>query len=303
MINKIYTYDDWLNGKVVLVYSRLEYNRKEISEPIIVSWDNFNLIDRNNIQKNQELIFQALLNEKFESLKADFENKFSLSKSKIDLVNTILRRLNEVIKGRLRCNNHYCVSSDGNLTLDINYYDEIKWYIKHFYIGGLRYDFSNVQSQKSPYNNHLEVMPEIFVEAIYKMIDCLNTAKMEILQGKGKSTFLNTNDNQIIKSEDENPFPEIFSSKEAYNFFLDLEKNTFNDKYKKASYSFIFLKMKHDKLNYPIKSYVTQREFCEFLAKNRNIDIFPYKLKRINPKNKQAPFEECLKRYNASLTQ
>ena len=42
MTTKKYSYYDWLNGKVVLIFSRRQYNNKEISEPILVSWDNFN---------------------------------------------------------------------------------------------------------------------------------------------------------------------------------------------------------------------------------------------------------------------
>jgi hypothetical protein len=99
-----------------------------------------------------------------------------------------------------------------------------------------------------------------------------------------------------------NPYPDIFSSSEAYDFFCELERLVVVKTEYVAGYAFIFHSLKDEKLNFPIKKNVRQVDFCDFLKVQRGLkEIYPPKLPKRNHKRKTAIFETCKNNYITSL--
>jgi hypothetical protein len=290
-----YTYENWYQGEIVLYQARILDNKNAV----IVDWNNFADEERTKIQDCQKSIFDKSVIETTEFYINSFQNNFKRTKSKIDLLNCHLKMFLEVFNGGLICDRDYCHSSDLGLTFEFWYYQEMLSYIKLHYIGGNEYDYSNVHSPNSKYWEKDKIMPEVLVEAIGTLIKLLKAEKNKIAsqveRGKNlsKSNRSETANSKVIT----NPFPNIFSSANAYEFFLELEKNTVGKKYKEADYSFIYHKLKDSKIGYPIMEFVSHTQFCEFLKTNRNVIIFPPRIKKRNPASKHSAFNSALEKF------
>jgi len=302
---KKYTYKDWLNGVVVLEYSRRQFNSNEVPTPTIVSWENFEKEEKETIQKEQKIIFENSKDELFKKLSIDFFCKFQRTRSKFDMINRLLKRFSEVFSNRMICHDHHCYSSDRIITFDFWYYQEMITYIDFYFIGGEHYDFSNVQSPNCIYHNHTIVMPEIMVD-VYGLMNVLLKKERIKLKNPVAEHSMEGVENDINDTEGnvvENPYPDIFATVEAYDFFCQLEKLSVIEKEYVAGYSFIYHKMKDDRLKYPIKKNVRASEFCDFLKDERGQqEIYPPKLKKRECKKNQLIFEDCKNNYLIVLT-
>ncbi len=303
MTVKQYTYDDWYNGKVILIFAR----RNDELNPTIVDWKNFSKKEKNKIQKEQKSIFEQSLKKFEDKVIKEFLEDYQRTRSKIDLVNRLIKRFSEVFRGSMICSKDYCQTSDNHITFDFWYYQEMKFYIDYHFIGGKKYDFSNVHSPKSIYWNQETVMPEVLVEAFGSMIRLLKSEKNKL-----QSLKLNTNNDSLMNNIDSldstqvksktNPFTDIFSSPEAYDLFCDLESSIVIETEYVAGYAFIFHKLKDEKLKFPIKKNVRQVDFCDFLKEKRGQkEIYPPKLPKRNPKRSQIIFEKFLEKYLTCL--
>jgi len=306
MTTKKYSYYDWLNGNVVLIFSRREYNSKEVSEPILVSWDNFNDEDKVKIQEKQQSIFNVLVADTIKSVGSEFLQNYQRTKSKIDLLNRLIKRFTEVFRGTMICDHFHCHTSDLFLNYEFWYYQEMKAYIDRHFIGGQLYDYSNVNSPKCNYCNHDTVMPEVMVEAIGSMIKLLKSEKikLESRNTQSKNPPLENIEGSLDSEgyTKTNPYPDIFSSSEAYDFFCELEMLVVVEAEYVAGYAFIFHNLKDEKLDFPIKKNVRQVDFCDFLKDLRGQkEIYPPKLPKRNPKRKIAIFETCKNKYITSI--
>jgi hypothetical protein len=294
-----YTFEDWYQGNVILHQARIF----DFKDAVVVDWSNFSDVERIKIQECQKTIFEESVKRTSELYINRFHDNFQITKSKIDLLNNHLKRLSEVFNGGFICDLEYCHSSDLELTYELWYYQEMRSYIQIFFIGGNVYDFSNVHSPNSKFWDSNKIMPEVLVEAFGSMIRLLKSERQKLKMVKiqlEKPSEVDKVQLASIEAININPFPDIFSSINAYKFFLDLEKNTVGTKYKEADYSFIYHKLKDAKIGYPIKEFVTQTEFCEFLKTNRKVIISPPRIKKRNPEIKQSAFNSALEKFQLS---
>lgn len=302
MQHKQYTFEEWHQGNVVLYQARILDNKNAV----VVDWNNFSEKERTKIQECQKTIFEQSVKNTSELYINRFLDNFKRTKSKIDLLNSHLKRFLEVINGSLVCDRDYCHSSDLELTYEFWYYQEMRSYVQLFFIGGNEYDFSNVHSPNSKFWNNDVIMPEVLVEAIGSLIRLLKSEKQKLNLLKiqlEKALVIDKVQSETTEAISINPFPDIFSSIKAYKFFLDLEKNTVGTKYKVADYSFIYHKLKDKKIGYPIKEFVTQSQFCEFLKTNRDVIIYPPHIKKRNPASKQSAFNSALEKFQVRIPQ
>lgn len=289
MINKIYTYDDWLNGKVVLVYSRLEYNRKEISEPIIVSWDNFKLIDRNNIQKQQEVIFNELLSEQNEITRKDFEFKVKESNFPDILISKEIKSLTALLNDRYICKGGICFSpvKNDNRTFSEAYYQEMIMFYENFLINGLSGRFDSVPSPHSIYNNKTIILPEVMISNVLKMITFIKKFKVtnnnnsELDENQEDTNEENLFFDNLTMSDGYNP--RVFNNSDSYLFFLKCKEAIKTRNYNKvkatdmSKYSLIFFFMKRKLM---LNSQLSHIAYMEYLKKNHNA-IFSSKINKL----------------------
>lgn len=98
----------------------------------------------------------------------------------------------------------------------------------------------------------------------------------------------------------ENPFPIIFKNGYAFQFFLELKKETVNERTRVADYAYIYHKLKN-RTFYAINKIVTQPAFIDFLNLHYNAGIkgkiLPIKL----PKNKVETYNRVFEKYKSEL--
>lgn len=120
-------------------------------------------------------------------------------------------------------------------------------------------------------------------------------------EDKNKIASTNTKAKQTKElNEPDNPFAIIFKNGYAFQFFLELKKETVNERTKVADYAFIYHKMKN-KTFYAINKIVTQPAFIDFLNEQYKVGIkgkiLPIKL----PKNKEKDYEKLFEKYKTGL--
>ena len=302
MQHQRYTFEDWYQGKVYLYQSRIFNNQ----DATIVDWNSFTEEDKSKIKDFQKSFFEQSVKQTSKLYIKQFLSNFKSTKSKIDLLNTLIKRYYEVFNGKMICDGDYCHSSDRDLNYEFWYYQEMRVYIDQVFIGGNEYDFSNVHSPYSKFWDGDKIMPEVCAEALGSLIKVLLTQKSKLTKSKSQvktPVVPNIQQEDSIETERINPFPDIFSSYNAFLFFLDLESSTVRTKPLDADYCFIFHKLKDPKIGYPIKQFVGHPQFCDFLFAYKGITIQPKYLKKRDPASKQSAFKVALEKFQANNSQ
>ena len=314
MTLKKFTFEDWLNVTVVLKSTNGVPN--EVSKRIIVSFDNFDSEEARKIQETQRVVFNDFLKKKFAELKNEFFSKIENSNKPNQLTKNEYDSLHSLILNKFTCKNNFCTSpiKGDDKKFSQWYYNTMMSHLNDSKTksGGIVLNYNEIPSPNSRiYENGL-VPPEVMISAFLKMFNLvskLNPNKQfrNRTSNEPKNTSSTINElNQSILSIEENervnPFPDIFSSFESYDFFCELERVVVNSTEPVAGYSFIFHKMKDEKLKYPIKKNVSQSDFCEFLKEKRGQEeIYPPKLPKRNPIRKQEIYQKYLENYLMSV--
>lgn len=294
-----YTFEDWYQGKVYLYQARIFDNQ----DATIVDWNSFTESDKTKIKHFQKTAFEQSVKQTTTLFTKQFLSNYKRTKSKIDLLNTLLKRYYEVFNGKMICDGDYCHSSDRELNYEFWYYQEMRVYIEQVFIGGNEYDFSNVHSPNSKFWNGDRIMPEVCAESLGSLIKIIQSQKSKLTKSKSqviRNVLPNIQQQDSIETQNINPFPDIFSSYYAFIFFTDLERNTVGTKYTIADYAFIYHKLKDAKIGYPIKEFVGHSQFCDFLKTYKGITIYPTYFKKRNPERKQSAFKVALEKFQAS---
>lgn len=303
MTTKKYSYYDWLNGKVVLIFSRRQYNNKEVSEPILVSWDNFNEKEKAKIEKKQEILFNEMLKVRLDITTKDFLTKCESSMFPKTFIEREFRSLWLLWNNKYICNGGICYSpiENENRTFDHSYYQEMIIHKTDCFINGVKAKYDAVPSPKSIYHDKNLVLPEVMITTVYQMLRFIKSKKSKRQNSSASSeqkneTTIDTPSDQITeKSNQINPplngfEARFFSGAEEYNLFLEcksaLKARTSGTQKKEnsapsevAKYSTIFNFLKE---KFVIHSDVKHKSFIDYLKEVHNANIpdsckkFPY---------------------------
>ncbi len=300
MIKK-YTYEDWFNGNVVLQYSRIVFDKKIQEEPSVVSWDNFEEIEKAKIEKKQESIFKDLLKQLTEKTTSDFIIKCESSMFPEIFIDREFESLSALWNNKYLRNAGICYSpiDQDSRTFDESYYQEMITHKIECFINGIKSKYDAVPSPNSKYHNSGLVLPEIMITTVYQMIRFIKRYKAKNPQPSSTQKKEAQPSSTVQKpearteptnSQSNNPHSRFFDGDDAYQFFLDCKKelkvrNTNKKKNNEstlsevAKYSLIFNFMKTRSL---IFSDTKHLPFIEYLRKHHNAKIpknctkFPY---------------------------
>lgn len=293
MTTKKYSYYDWLNGKVVLIFSCREFNSKEVSEPIIVSWENFNEKERAKIEKKQESLFEEMLKERLDITTKDFLTKCKSSMFPNTFIENEFKSLSALWNNKYRCSGGICYSpfDNDNRTFDLIYYQEMMNHKTDCFINGVKAKYDAVPSPKSIYHNKNLVLPEVMITTVYQMLRFIKSIKSKKQNSSPTSeqkteTTIDTSNIQLAETSNQQNSPLIgfdarfFCGANEYNLFLEcksaLKSRTDSDV---AKYSSIFNFLKKESV---IHSDVKHKSFIAYLKKEHNANIpdrcekFPY---------------------------
>ena len=234
MTTKKYSYYDWLNGNVVLIFSRREYNSKEVSEPILVSWDNFNDEDKVKIQEKQEILFNEMLKVRLDITTKDFLTKCESSMFPKTFIEREFKSLRSLWNNKYVCSGGICYSpiENENRTFDHSYYQEMIIHKTDCFINGVKAKYDAVPSPKSIYHDKNLVLPEVMITTVYQMLRFIKSIKSKRQNSSAASeqkneTTIDTPSDQITEKSNQINTPlngfdaRFFSGADQYNFFLD----------------------------------------------------------------------------------
>jgi len=293
MANTLYTFNDWYEGKVVLIFSRREFNSKEVGKPTIVSWENFNETEKAKIEKTQEILFEEMLKERLEITTQDFLTKCKSSMFPDVFIDREFRSLSALWNNKFRCSGGICYSpiDSDNRTFDDTYYQEMMIHRTECFINGVKAKYDAVPSPKSIYHDKNRVLPEVMITTVYQMLRFIKSFKSKRQSfsptsgQKKENTLDHSNIERTEESNQLNPTLDGFDARffcgaNEYNLFLEcksaLKSRTDSDV---AKYSLIFNFLKKESV---IHSDVKHKSFIAYLKKEHNANIpdkcekFPY---------------------------
>lgn len=171
-----HTFEEWLNGEIVLKFADTLYNPETTKPPFIVDYSDFSNEDIDKIRHHQHSLFR----QRVENLLVVFENEFKSGLQKsyvpelfyartIELVNEILFGTSvdiELTNFEFR-----------NLTFQNTHLKIIRNYATQFFMSGKEYQYENIQIDNSPYFDHSEIQLEVYTQALWEHLISLNTNK------------------------------------------------------------------------------------------------------------------------------
>jgi len=285
-MEKKYTYSEWLNGDVQLDSCRLEYIKDNLPSPIITSIENFKNTDIEKIHSHQAQIFNEAIFIEIENYRVLFKKKYCNSKLPQILIENEIIILRELTSGKFICEKGICKSARGKMEFEEWYYDAMQAHIRICLVNGLINSFDSIPSPNSPYVNHSAVLPEIRIEAIFKMINFLIDLKTKQVNKRGKVQIYSRTQSRkkeprqfSIEQEFLENHREYFRYLNDYEFFLKLKNNLPTSSLSgDEKYSYIFHRLKSKRM---IKAQVRHRYFIEYLNSFHSANI------------KNIKFREC----------
>lgn len=281
MANTLYTYEDWYEGKVVLIFSRREFNRKEVGEPIVVSWENFNETEKAKIEKKQKALFEEMLKEMLEITTQDFLTKCKSSMFPDIFIEREFKSLSALWNNKYRCSGGICYSpiDSDNRIFDDAYFQEMMIHRTECFINGVKAKYDAVPSPKSVYHDKNRVLPEVMITTVYQMLQFIKSVKSKGQKSPPTSEQKTATSNQLNPKLDGFD-ARFFCGEKEYILFLEcksaIKARTVSDV---AKYSVIFDFLKRQSI---IHSDVKHKSFITYLKKEHNANIpdsckkFPY---------------------------
>lgn len=185
MKKRLYTYKDWIQGRVVLAGNIFIPSG---TNPTIVDWNTFSELDKKLIKERQELIFENLVNEQLEKFKSVFTSRYNSSSEKEILLNAELSQVEEIFKASIPSIDFYR-TSHWNAVYSFEEISKIQAFYRDVIIKGENYSYDFVQPYDSQYVNRDIIPYQIYTIALWKYHNWLkefspspsNQSKVEIL--------------------------------------------------------------------------------------------------------------------------
>ncbi len=150
MANKKYTYEDWLNGKVTLIYASTYSNKGEkITQ---VDWDRIVKTDIPKIKEKQAELFESRCENLLVQLKNQFEARYANSEMKTAFYEEEWKQCETLIFEPIPDAKEIFVPQWDTSLLSRDLL-EIQYYINQHFYKGIPDDFSHVHSPNNKYQN------------------------------------------------------------------------------------------------------------------------------------------------------
>lgn len=182
MENKLYKYEDWHNGKVILANCPFEITEKNKNTPI-VQWNQFDLpvskLIKNKLKSLFDLEYQKILKSIKRHVKSELDNcnnKMQYLKNRIQITKAIL--FSNI--------DHLTIEQEyynfvGKVSIPVNSYHRMKSYLQdHLLDGKICYYEFMLPNLKDA------ITPEVYMHVLFDLISWLNS-QIETIQNFSKS--------------------------------------------------------------------------------------------------------------------
>ncbi len=169
-----YTFEDWLNVKVVLITTKGIPN--EVSEGNIVSINDFNIAEIKKIQEKQKSVFNNLLEKEYFKTESEFLTKIKNSQFPKLLIKREVQSLKALIENRFICEDGVYrspIKEDNKTFLDW-YYRSMMNHKNNSIVSGIVRFFDEIPSPNSRYYDNGRIPPEVMISVVLKMFSFLS---------------------------------------------------------------------------------------------------------------------------------
>ncbi|HSC55291.1 MAG TPA: hypothetical protein VLC98_16785 [Phnomibacter sp.] len=301
----MYTYNDWLEGKICL-FNTQTYSRPEDADKFKrVKWEEIEPGDRQHIKEKQEEIFKEQVSELLNKWQEEFNQNYSSSKTPDFYLSKEKKQVRSIMFDQFPAVGTTIIRGHWNITYTNFYLQEIQDYIKTNIVEGAPLDFDFIHSPEFPFYQKDKIYSQVYAEALWQYFNSLNTFEKEEEGTASKIEVIEVIDenDEIDKQDDKepkNPYPSIFESGYAYNFFKELKDYLVRPGTELADYSFIFDEMKKS-YKRVIHKTVTHPIYIEFLKNHEGADIYAPKLKYPKSHKRITKYKEILSRHSEYL--
>jgi hypothetical protein len=237
-----YTYEDWLNVKVVLVTTKGIPN--EVSTENIVSIDDFDVEEAKKINENQKSVFNNLLDREFNKIKNEFYSKIENSQFPKILIKREVESLKALIGNKFICEDGVCrspIKGDNKTFLDWYYWSMMN-HKNNSIINGIVCFYDEIPSTKSRFYENGRIPPEVMISAVLKTYSFIrrlnkNPNSQNKIKDLSNISYSGLNQNLIENSKsaditdystrdsdttsNNQEWKKYFSEQIAYDLFLD----------------------------------------------------------------------------------
>lgn len=286
---KKYTYINWLDGDIILIYSPSQYNQEDI--PIIVDWDSFSEADIIKIKEKQKEVFEKKVSHLLNNRKKAFIENYDKSKIRHLHLQEEIQQCLDIISADTP-NTQFIILDKWNISITLQDFREVQEYINTTIKKGINPSYDIIHSPNSKYKSKKKFQSQIFAQFTWEYYEFLFA-----FDNKTKSK-ISTHQKETSVPRKINPHPAIFINEDAYQLFKALTKLTVKTKEERAGYAFIFHSMVNKNL---ITRGMKHQTFITFLNENFKTEIdassFPYK----HTTSKQKIFNHLYEEYLESI--
>jgi hypothetical protein len=288
MANK-YTYDNWWNGDVTLVYATRVFDKGD--EPRLADWIDFSESDVEKIKEKQLGLYTDKVNTLLKAHSEQFLKRYNASEMKSELFNDEYQECNNIMFGVIP-NIKVVHLKHWDIGLDNQYITDIQQYIQRTIKKGIDDGLGFIHSPNSKYEDRTKPDSRIYARFIWQYLKWLES----LVEKESKSEIpTNPIDESKHISEPKNKYPSIFKNGYAYQMFLELKAQTaINKDTELANYAFIYHQMKRVGFILPD---VKHKTFMKFLNDEYGKDITAIKFNFMNPASKMAIFSNLLEKF------
>jgi hypothetical protein len=167
MMTTKYLFQDWLSGTIILKYADLFYNSKTTKSPTLVDYSDFDDFEAAKVKTHQQSLFKTRVTELVSGFGNEFTSNRSESQAQELLTVHTIDLINEILFGT-----HYGIEFTTfefrNLTFLNSHLRKIRDFASQTIIGGIEYQYENIQIDNSPYTDHSYIQPEVYSQALWE---------------------------------------------------------------------------------------------------------------------------------------
>lgn len=170
-----YTYEEWLNGSIVLrnYVTTFDLNTQNEQKPVLVDYSDFSIEESSKVRKCQKLLFNKGVSKLLAKWQIALDSQCQKSQNRELLITNRIALIEEVLFGQKIDDIDFTNFEPYNLVFYTNDLLGIRDFATRIIIDGQDYQYENVQSAKSPYNDSNKVQCEQYAQALWEQLQSL----------------------------------------------------------------------------------------------------------------------------------
>lgn len=167
---KNYTYNDWIEGKVVLGYDY--FLKKGMKKPIVVLWENFSKVERDKIKAVQRQLFLDEVNLLVQKFKEVFTARYEASLVKDCFRLEEIKQCEFILKGELP-NMDLITLNHWQAVFKYSELLKIQQYYQDYVVKGMMFNYDFIHANCCKYVDTSIIHSSIYAQAVWEYFNWL----------------------------------------------------------------------------------------------------------------------------------